>query len=267
MSESKIRSRKKTEILSIASRCVYCESTEPTEVEHMPPRGLFKDKDRPSGWEFACCSECNRDTRGADAVAQLFALIEPLNTSSWKFEGLQNKKRAVQKYAPGVLEEFASAREEHVLLRQNGLIRDAVRINLNGALTKKYLDCFALKLAIASFTEFCGRNINFPNFILTEWNLNSFQKEALEITTSIMPIYGELQQGRKTSGGQFSMRYNTDADSIAACLFSLHNSLFITCITTDVPDYVEKLTALFSDSNDREHSTRKITTMGLKELI
>lgn len=136
MSESKQRSKNKAMILGAASRCVYCQSTDPCEVEHMPPRALFKDKDRPSGWEFASCRSCNQDTRGADAVAQLLSMIEPTGDTPWKHEEILRKKRAIEKYAPGVSEELGQSKEEHILIRLNKLIRPAVRMSLDGPITK-----------------------------------------------------------------------------------------------------------------------------------
>ena len=266
MSESKQRSKNKEMILGAATRCVYCASTDPCEVEHMPPRGLFKDKDRPSGWEFASCRDCNQDTRGADAVAQLFSMIEILGDTDWKLTEIPKVKRAIEKYAPGVIEELNRSKDEPFLIRKNNLLRPTVRMSLDGPIIKKYLDIFSLKLAIASFTELCGRNIKFPNFILTEWNLNSISQKHIDIITSIMPVYSELKQGRKKSGEQFSFRFNTDEKKISATFFSLHNSLYITCFATDDPDYMSALSRSYSEGIDH-HPTRKITSFGLKELF
>ena len=52
---------------------MYC-SAPPVTVEHMPPTGMFRERRRLSGLEFACCRECNFGTRAADAVAAFMAL-------------------------------------------------------------------------------------------------------------------------------------------------------------------------------------------------
>jgi hypothetical protein len=51
----------------------------------MPPRGIFRERQRPSGIEYGVCRACNEGTRGADAVATLMALLHPNNDDeSWQ---------------------------------------------------------------------------------------------------------------------------------------------------------------------------------------
>lgn len=74
----------------------------------MPPIGVFRERDRPKGWEFASCLRCNNGTRGADAVAQLFSMVEPASDNEWKTKRIQNLLSTIAKLEPDVLDEIAA---------------------------------------------------------------------------------------------------------------------------------------------------------------
>jgi hypothetical protein len=76
MSESRLKNRKLLRFLAAGERCIYCPNPAET-VEHMPPVGMFRGKQRPGAMEFPSCKMCNEGTRGADAVAQFMARLHP----------------------------------------------------------------------------------------------------------------------------------------------------------------------------------------------
>ncbi len=268
MSEHKQRSLKKAEILKAAVRCVYCKNTEALTVEHMPPRGLFKDKDRPSGWEFACCNRCNEGTRGADAVAQFVSKIEAISENSWKQESLLKLKSALQIHAPSVFHEILKADTwTDALVNRRGLLHPVKSVRLNGPETKRYLDIFAAKIAMAAFHTYTKRPLNMDSIIYTQWYLNGgIQQKEYDHVVSIMPHYAELKQGIKSSGRQFSLKYNTNNNDIVAAMFSFHESLHITIIATDSPELRDPLKDLFLSIPHFEGSTINLTKAGLHEI-
>ncbi len=124
MAEARQRSLKKVEILASATRCVYCDHVGTYELEHMPPRGMFANKDRPSGWEFACCERCNKGTRGADALAIFMAQTEAITEDNWKLPNIIKLRGAIASHAPGVLNElFGMSKWDDSFINHNGIIR------------------------------------------------------------------------------------------------------------------------------------------------
>ena len=90
MGESRRKSRKGAAIVAAEPRCIYCASPSET-VEHMPPRSMFRDKDRPSAMEFGACTACNGATRGADVVASVIARLHPdIPKASWQNAAFAN---------------------------------------------------------------------------------------------------------------------------------------------------------------------------------
>ena len=74
----------------------------------MPPKGMFRDRQRPGAMEYGICLACNNGTRGSDAVAVLMALIHPDNTKgSWQAEKSRKLMPIIDRYAPGVREEMS----------------------------------------------------------------------------------------------------------------------------------------------------------------
>jgi hypothetical protein len=268
MGEAKTRSRSGAQILKAAKRCVYCSSTLADTLEHMPPRGMFKDKDRPSGWEFACCERCNQGTKGADALAQFVAKIEVINDSDWKLASAKKLVGAIETNAAGVMNEiFGRGNFSDALLRRNGLLHRSKIGRADGPLTKRQLNLFASKLAMATFHSFTGRPLELDGLIVTEWYLNGgMTSELFQAIVSIMPSFGQLSQGKKVSGEQFWLRYNTDNKGIVAAFLTFHGSLHVSVIATDNHELRAPIEELFRDSTYASRPTVNITRPGLKEL-
>ena len=269
MGEARQRSRNRKEILAAATRCVYCDNPAPTEIEHMPPRGLFRDKERPAGWEFACCSRCNQGSRGADAVAQMLSLVDPLEVSDWKSPQFRRLLTAVRRYAPAVLTELfgETSSPQPVWIHHDGLRFEAMEIRASGPATVAHLDVFAAKVAMATFAELVGRPMNMDGVVFTQWILNSgVPSKALETLLSIFPDFTHLKQGQKTSGSQFELRYNTDEKSIVGALISLHGSLSIILFASDGAEFVEWFSESLTDLVGPNRPGARLTRPGLLEL-
>lgn len=265
MSEHQRRSRNRREILESSERCVYCSNTLITTVEHMPPRGFFKNRDRPSGWEFACCDRCNKGSRGADAVAQFMANMEPVARESWKIEAAAKQLEAIKDFAPGVIEEiFGRNSWRNTRINSRGIILPAKLLTVDGPITRKNLDIFSAKAAMATFHRFTGRPLKEDSFVCTEWFLNAgLSSEAYNSIVRIMPGLNRLEQGKKNSGEQFFVRYNTNKKDIVAALLSFHVSLHISVIATDGAEFIGPLKEMFQEDS---RPTRAVTKLGLEGL-
>ena len=69
MSESRIKAIAHDRIRAGEFACVYCGGgTTAREPDHMPPRILFKGKQRPNDLVFPSCSDCNRGSAALDTI-------------------------------------------------------------------------------------------------------------------------------------------------------------------------------------------------------
>lgn len=268
MGEQKQRSLKKAEILKLADRCIYCDATGDLTVEHMPPRGLFANKDRPSGWEFPCCNRCNEGTRGADAVALFVSKFEAISEQTWKRDSLVKLRSVLQLHAPGVYKEIFSPQTwTNDFVKRHGILHKVKSVRMNGVVTKFHLDLFSAKIAMAAFFNFTKRPLNMDSIIYTQWYLNGGLRQSdYDNIVSIMPLHAQLEQGIKKSGSQFSLRYNTNNKDIVAAMFSLHESLHITVIATDSDELRDPLRELFLTIPNGDGNTLNLTQAGLHEI-
>lgn len=269
MGEAKRRSLSRDEILAKAVRCVYCSATSNLTLEHMPPRGLFENRMRPSGWEFAACERCNQGTRGADAVALFIAKIEAVTREQWKLEANLKLRSGIEKYAPGVWQEmFDQNQWSDAVINRKGILHRSKITRLDGRLTKEALDTFSAKSAMAAFHNFTGRPMELSGIIFTEWFLNAgMSQEVYDSIVKILPMHDHLKQGRKNSGRQFSLRYNSNNKNIVAALFSFHESFFIQIIATDGPEFVGPLSDILGSIKTEDRPTINICQPGLQRLI
>ena len=209
----------------------------------MPPRGLFKNKQRPSGWEFPACSDCNEGSRGADAVAQMLSLLDSFGEDGWQYEQFCKVLPSVEKHAPRVYQEISSASKAKAVLRKrHGLLRSLVEIKADGPSTVAHLNAFAGKIALAAFTELTGRPIQLDGTLYTQWYLNSgLSQDVYHAHLSILPNFSRLEQGKKNSDGQFWLRYNTDMKSIVAAHIVFHGNLSVMTVASDGKSYRKAL--------------------------
>jgi hypothetical protein len=90
MAEAKRKSRKGSDVVAAETRCIYCAAPA-TTLEHMPPRGMFRGRQRPGAMEFGACEACNNGTRGADAVAAVFSRLHPdQGVGTWQQAEIKN---------------------------------------------------------------------------------------------------------------------------------------------------------------------------------
>src|SRR5690348_7895086 len=106
MGEGRLKSRSRQQILAGEPRCIYCDAV-PSQLEHMPPIAMFRDRLRPSGMEFATCQNCNNGTSAADLVASFVARLSPdIDDEAWRIIEAKERRGKLEQIAPGFLDEF-----------------------------------------------------------------------------------------------------------------------------------------------------------------
>lgn len=243
MGEARARSRSRTAILASESRCIYCsapnDGTVPMSLEHMPPISMFRTRDRPSGMEYASCEPCNVGTKAADTVVSFIARLSRNEVQNdWRLIEAGALRSGVDALAPGLLAELfrPEKSKRKWVWTPSGLLRDHTEILADGPLVRSHMTVFAAKLGMALYREHIGKALPMEGVVYTTCfqNAGLLDKQARTML-SIMPAFGQLRQGRKTSSEQFDYRFNSDHKSILAALVSLHSNVHILIVATADP--------------------------------
>ncbi len=243
MGEAKRKSRSHQAILAGESRCIYCPGQAET-VEHMPPKGMFRDRQRPGAMEYGICLACNNGTRGSDAVAVLMALIHPDNTEgSWQAEKSRKLMPIIDRYAPGVREEMSLPGKfnyEWARRARSGLLQKVVRVEADGPQVKAHLGVFGAKLAMALYREHVRVALPLDGAAWCQFALNGgVTQEDLNARVKILPLWETLRQGQKNVGDQFVYRYNCDERTVIAAVVQFHRSLWFTIFASSDKKIIE----------------------------
>jgi hypothetical protein len=195
-------------------------------------------------------------------------MIEPFEKSGWKFDKVSKVWKSVVRNAPKVADEIlAKDARKNVLLSVNGLLHPSTELKMTGPAFRAHLDTFSEKMAMAAFREICGRPIEMNGIIFTEWYLNSgIPIEAYHACLNIMPMFGQLEQGKKNSSGQFSLIYNTNERSLIGGVSFLQNGLSILFFATDGEEYIKPLGQILSDFAQSNRPTSQVVKPGLEKI-
>jgi hypothetical protein len=224
-------------------RCIYCPGP-PVTREHMPPMGMFRDRQRPGAAAYRACEACNNGTRGSDAVAALIARMHPDNgEESWQAEEIRKLISAIDTYAPGVREEMSlPGKFNHEWMRRpgSGLLQRVVRVHADGPLVKAHLSIFGAKLAMALYREHVGVALPLDGAVWCQFALNAgMTQENLNARVEILPLHETLRQGVKKVGDQFSYRYNCDERTVIAAVAQFHRGLWFTIFASSDQRIIE----------------------------
>lgn len=194
--------------------CVYCGGNQPAEqVDHVPPKAIFRLKRRPQGLEFSACSACHKGTRNMDAVAALTARSWPNLGSDEEREELTRLMGGVLRNVPPVADELhrgfsfrsevppdvASAVGEQEVIATDFTVRRAV------------LDAFGARFALAMHYDLTGTILAETGgvWVRTYTNVENMRGEALprQLDGILGPTLALLQKGlRSEDDFQFAGR-------------------------------------------------------------
>lgn len=98
--------------------CIFCGGGVPaTTIEHCPPRGMFRERAWPDGFEFPACAACNKGSSDADLlVAFLKRCADPGDTV--EATGALGTIKATRKQLPAVLQQMGAARSSAIEARR-----------------------------------------------------------------------------------------------------------------------------------------------------
>ena len=238
MGEAKRKSRSRRDILAGGDRCIYCEQRA-DDVEHMPPRVMFKEKLRLSGLEFPSCRSCNKGTSAADLVASFVARLDADgHVEGWQHREVKGLRGMLRQNAPEVWEElFHPWNGQEVWHRgASGIYERKLRVRPNGPLLGAHLGVFAAKMGMALYREHAGSALPSNGVVLAHYFTNAgLAQSSANAILRILPTTATLQQGKQTANEQFAYRYNSDGKSAVAALARFHKGLFTFTVVTCEP--------------------------------
>jgi len=191
--------------------CIYCGATSlGTNVDHMPPTGMFDLRKRLKGMEYLSCEPCREGTRKMDAVAGLVSRLYATKpaTPAVKAEILECIA-GINTNMPEVLGEIRLERDlrggrhpAHVALP------DAAGVLSFGPLLDSYLSAFAARVALALHYEITREILPTSGGVFAHWMSNHAIVDN-EIPESFLAMLGSpttLTQGKLTLADQFHYR-------------------------------------------------------------
>ena len=222
MGEAKRKRELHRELRSGAYPCIYCGGNTPgTTVDHMPPRIIFDNRQRPNDLVFPSCHECQTASKSAEQLSGLMSRIKGLSDEDRDPEELRRLVRAVDNNFPGLFDEMLPTqrqrRRAQALALEHGFTGGA--LNADGPIVTKNMNAFAAKLGLALHYHVTGGllgGVIVPpdGVVAVRWFSNV---DALEgkIPSSLLEVLGEpetLRQGRLHTAGQFEYAWAVTDD-------------------------------------------------------
>lgn len=198
----------------------------------MPPKAMFKNKDRPGGMEYGCCAPCNHGSRTSDATAAFVA--HSTSGDDWKVPRLVELFGTIKLHEPDFPAEFfRSGNQRDIHLKQaSGLITSAKKVRLDGPVVNRHLTIFSAKLGMALFREHTGEPMPENSGVFLNWfgTPSIEQSPSANALIDMLPELGELKQGTKQSKDQFIYHYLSDSKTVVAAFMRFHTSLHINVV-------------------------------------
>jgi hypothetical protein len=235
MGEARRRQMSQRAMLNTYSDCIYCAASgTATTVEHMPPRIMFRKKDRPKGLEFPCCEVCNRNTKHADLVASLIGRVYPDAATETDGEEFVKLLGAINNNIPGLLKEMHISRAGQKIARGKVPVSlEGGYLRVGGPIVSYYMNVFAAKVGFALHFEALQRVLPITGAVFARWYSNAqyFAGQYPTEVSAMLPPPQTLKQGRKEVSDQFQFSFqHTDEGNVGVAIASFRLSFAVIAV-------------------------------------
>jgi hypothetical protein len=118
---------------------------------------------------------------------------------------------------------------------------------------------------LAGFHHVIGRPAKTDGMLFTMWFANAGMSEKMLIDLcQMLPMFGQLKQGKKTSGSQFSVRYNTNDVDLLGALFAFQENFFVLSFVADGDEFPNRLNEVLRDFDGPNHPTARLSIPSLE---
>ena len=212
MGQAKRKQYSRGEFLKEHPLCCYCGVVAVT-TDHCPPRGLFRSRQWPEGYEFPACAICNDAGRAIEQVIACgfrFSLLNPDVSDE-----MQRLLRGVGNNHPTIFSEWrgaGGAKTKRLLNEKFGHYGPALRRQGFGAAEigpeqMEMLHRFGDKLGRALYYKHV--NCQLPSRVFVNFLSFINNHEYLEGAVEFAPILAETKRCNVDLGDQFCYRYNS----------------------------------------------------------
>lgn len=218
MGEAKQKQQRHRRIIQAARGCIYCAGRRRAEqVDHMPPRMMFRLNQRPKGLEFPSCGPCNQGTSRLDVAAAFMARTFPGIATSVDSAEWDKVMREVHRVAPDLLREmWIPPHEMRQAMWSEGVFdRNLAAFRADGPILGAYMQAFAAKIGFALHYAATGTFVRPEGRVQVRW-FTSLEVNGGRLPPSLLASIGAprvMQQGKITSQGNFEYGWGTYLES------------------------------------------------------
>jgi hypothetical protein len=231
MGEAKLKKTFNERLIAAHPFCIYCGgSVASAEVDHVPPRIMFKQKLRPKGLEFASCSECNRSASRFEMVAAVIGRLSPDNNFSNWVQAWGKLLQETDSNNPGLIKELHASQRQLNDARRIPNFENHGAFNVSGPIVQNSIHAFGAKLGLALHYHHTNRIVPLDGVVAVDWYSNHDRLTG-RFPDKLLSMLGEpqtLKQGRFTVGDQFQFASAIADTGRLAAYFSTFNFAFAT---------------------------------------
>jgi len=188
--------------------CTYCGGDMPgTTVDHMPPRSVFTNRDRPKGMEFLSCTACNNGSRLDELAVSVLSRAYADDRSEAEREYLSRLTAALRTNLPALLLEMRPTARQKRRFRQTYGEMEGGPLNASGPLLTAVMHRFGAKLGLAMHRHVTGRIVPTSGVASVIWYSNNCALTG-RFPASVYDFLGSpetLRQGEKHVADQFQV--------------------------------------------------------------
>jgi len=196
------------------------------EIDHVPGRVFFRNRQWPEGYEFPACANCNRATGYEEKVISFLAR---LNTNDHKLDekDLVKLGKDIAIHDPSFMNaiRMASANEIRNYLRQSrankpiGVTLSDIPLIKVGPVVDQAVRRYGCKLMLALWYKHTGTILSHTGGVRITWMTNASEMlgdGTLENTLAALPGQPKMVRNSKHLGDQFIYRYGVSEDGKGA---------------------------------------------------
>jgi hypothetical protein len=226
MGEAKAKRTHTQRLIAEQVYCTYCGGDTPgTTVDHMPPRSVFTNKDRPKGMEFLACQGCNDGSRLDELAVSVLSRAYADDRSEAERQYLQRLTSSLATNLPELLLEMRpTPRQKRSFSRTYEGVEGGA-LNASGPLLTRVMHRFGAKLGLAMHRHVTGRVVPVSGIASVIWYTNNCAMTG-RFPANVHEILGPpetLRQGEKHVADQFQVASAVPSDST---LMSVHMATF-----------------------------------------
>ena len=223
------KAKRREEFFKLNPKCCFCGGVrQAKEIDHVPSRVLFKNRQWPEGFEFPACSKCNRASALDEQVVAMLALVTANTPDSSMDAEIKARLQAIANNLPKLfLEMTPSASQLRQTARKYGLQPtpgqthfDLPLLSVRGPLVNGSINSFARKLACALFYKHTGSIAPTQTPIAVRWysNIQIDNDEIPRELASVLVNFPTLKRAGTSLQDQFFYRWGV-SDTLSMAVF------------------------------------------------